>query len=290
MINTRSRLLFLTFLVISLFISACSNNSQVNNQNSTENNNDKTESANKEQIITINALSEPPSLEPALIDNQIAGDISNQLFEGLVRLDKEGNIAPGVAEKWDVSEDGTVYTFHLNKNAKWSNGDQVQAEDFVYSWEKVLRPEVAAPLGSNLFFIKNGAAYNEGTIKDPAELGVKAVDEYTLEVTLEKPTSFFLGLTAFFTLLPINKEVDQANTKWASEAESFVSNGPFKIESWKHGQELIMVPNENYWGKDVVKLDKLKWVMVNEQNTEYAMYQSNELDFSANLPNSIRNT
>ncbi|MEK3822152.1 peptide ABC transporter substrate-binding protein [Cytobacillus sp. FSL W8-0315] len=289
MINTRSRLLFLTFLVISLFISACSNNSQVNNQNSTENNNDKTESANKEQIITINALSEPPSLEPALIDNQIAGDISNQLFEGLVRLDKEGNIAPGVAEKWDVSEDGTVYTFHLNKNAKWSNGDQVQAEDFVYSWEKVLRPEVAAPLGSNLFFIKNGAAYNEGTIKDPAELGVKAVDEYTLEVTLEKPTSFFLGLTAFFTLLPINKEVDQANTKWASEAESFVSNGPFKIESWKHGQELIMVPNENYWGKDVVKLDKLKWVMVNEQNTEYAMYQSNELDFSANLPNSIRN-
>lgn len=289
MINTRSRLLFLIFLVISLFISACSNNSQVNNQKSTENNDDKTESTTKEQIITINALSEPPSLEPALIDNQVAGDISNQLFEGLVRLDKEGNIAPGVAEKWDVSEDGTVYTFHLNKNAKWSNGDQVTAEDFVYSWEKVLRPDVAAPLGSNLFFIKNGAAYNEGTIKDPAELGVKAVDEYTLEVTLEKPTSFFLGLTAFFTLLPINKEVDQANTKWASEAESFVSNGPFKIESWKHGQELIMVPNENYWGKDVVKLDKLKWVMVNEQNTEYAMYQSNELDFSANLPNSIRN-
>ncbi|WP_256816663.1 peptide ABC transporter substrate-binding protein [Cytobacillus sp. Bac17] len=289
MIKLRSRIVFLTFFfVITLLISACSNNSQVNNQTDNENKDAKTDST-KEQVITVNALSEPPSLEPALIDNQVAGDISNQLFEGLVRLDKEGKIVPGVAERWETSDDGTIYTFYLNKDAKWSNGDPVTAQDFVYSWEKVLRPEVASPLGSNLFFIKNGAAYNEGSLKDPAELGVKAVDEYTLEVTLEKPTSFFLGLTAFFTLLPINEEVDKANSKWASEADTFVSNGPFTIESWKHGQEIVMVPNENYWGKDVVKLDKLKWVMVNEQNTEYAMYQSNELDFSTNLPNSIRN-
>ncbi len=282
MTNLRKRFLFFTFFfVLILIISACSNSNQVNKPTDKEN--------KVEKVITVNALTEPPSLEPALIDNQVAGDISNQLFEGLVRLDEAGNIVPGVAEKWDTSDDGTVYTFYLNKSAKWSNGDQVTAQDFVYSWEKVLRPEIASPLGSNLFFIKNGAAYNEGSLKDPAELGVKAVDEYTLEVTLEKPTSFFLGLTAFFTLLPIHEETDKTNPKWASEADTFVSNGPFKIESWKHGQELVMVPNENYWAKDVVKLEELKWVMVNEQNTEYAMYQSNELDFSTNIPNSIRN-
>lgn len=288
MLNFGKRLSFFSLLCVLILVFSACNNSQVNTPANKEKNEEKTSSSNKEQVITVNALSEPPSLEPALIDNQTAGDISNQLFEGLVRLDKEGNIVPGVAEKWDISDDGTVYTFYFNKNAKWSNGDPVTAKDFVYSWEKVLRPEVASPLGSNLFFIKNGAAYNEGSLKDSSQLGVKAVDEYTLEVTLEKPTSFFLGLTAFFTLLPVHEKTDKANPEWASEAETFVSNGPFKIESWKHGQELIMVPNENYWGKDVVKLEKLKWVMVNEQNTEYAMYQSNELDFSANIPNSIR--
>lgn len=282
-------MMFSFIFVLALIVSACSNN-KVNNpaedSSQKENTDDKT--SKKEQVITLNALSEPPSLEPALIDNQMAGDISNQLLEGLVRFDKEGNIVPGVAEKWTISDDGTVYTFNLNKKAKWSNGDPVTANDFVYSWEKVLRPDVAAPLGSNLFFIKNGAAYNEGSLKDVGALGVKALDEYTLEVTLEKPTSFFLGLTSFFTLLPIHAETDKTNPKWASEAETFISNGPFKLESWKHGQEMIMVPNEHYWAKDVVKLEKLKWVMVNDQNTEYAMYQSNELDFSSNIPNSIR--
>jgi oligopeptide transport system substrate-binding protein len=293
MLRSRSGKFFMIFsliFVLALMVSACSSN-KVNTpveDSSQKENTDTTTDTPKEQVITINALSEPPSLEPALIDNQVAGDISNQLLEGLVRFDKEGNIVPGVAEKWTISDDGTVYTFNLNKNAKWSNGDPVTASDFVYSWEKVLRPDIAAPLGSNLFFIKNGAAYNEGSLKDSGDIGVKALDEYTLEVTLEKPTSFFLGLTSFFTLLPIHEETDKTNPKWASEAETFVSNGPFKIESWKHGQEIIMVPNENYWAKDVVKLDKLKWVMVNEQNTEYAMYQSNELDFSNNIPNSIR--
>jgi oligopeptide transport system substrate-binding protein len=293
MLRSRSGKFFMIFsliFVLALIVSACSSN-KVNTpveDSSQKENTDSTTDTPKEQVITVNALSEPPSLEPALIDNQVAGDISNQLLEGLVRFDKEGNIVPGVAENWTISDDGTVYTFNINKNAKWSNGDPVTANDFVYSWEKVLRPEIAAPLGSNLFFIKNGAAYNEGSLKDSGDIGLKALDEYTLEVTLEKPTSFFLGLTSFFTLLPIHEETDKTNPKWASEAETFVSNGPFKIESWKHGQEIVMVPNENYWAKDVVKLDKLKWVMVNEQNTEYAMYQSNELDFSNNIPNSIR--
>lgn len=279
----RLSIFVLFILLVGLFLNGCSSKGIEEEPASGE-----SKTTDKEQKLTINAISEPPSLEPALIDNQIAGDISNQLFEGLVRLDEKGNIVAGVAESWDISEDKTVYTFHLNKEAKWSNGDPVTAEDFIYSWERVLNPEVAAPLGSNLFFIKNGAAYNEGTVKDFKEVGIKAPDEYTLEVTLERPTSFFLELTSFFTLLPVNKKVAEANEKWATDAETFVSNGPFKLKSWKHDQELIMVPNENYWAKDVVKLDELKWVMVNDQNTEYSMYKSGEIAVAEQIPNSIK--
>ncbi|MEX2105146.1 MAG: peptide ABC transporter substrate-binding protein, partial [Bacilli bacterium] len=279
-------------LALSFIVSGCSskNTNESTNEGNQQSTNTKEPSKepSKEQVITLNAQSEPPSLNPAAIDNGVAGNIANQLFEGLVRLDKDGNVMPGVAEKWNISEDKTVYTFNLNKNAKWSNGKNVTANDFVYSWERTLRPEVAAPLGSNLFFIKNGAAYNEGAITDPSQLGIKAIDESTLEITLEQPTSFFLGLTSFFTLLPINKEVAESNDKWDTEASTFVSNGPFKLESWKHDQEMVMVPNEHYWAKDVVKIDKIKWVMVNDQNTEYQMFQSGQIDVTDNIPNTLR--
>ncbi|MCF6094124.1 peptide ABC transporter substrate-binding protein [Microaerobacter geothermalis] len=286
---------FLIVMSLMLILTGCGKGANETSAPSDNNGNKKVENnvqapvqMSKEQVITVNALSEPPSLDPALIDNQIAGDIANQLFEGLVRFDKDGNIVPGVAKEWKISDDGTTYTFYLNQDAKWSNGDPVTAEDFIYSWERVLRPETAAPLGSNLFFIKNGVAYNEGTLTDPSQLGLRAIDEYTLEVTLERPTSFFLGLTAFFTLLPINKDVAESNPNWAAEASTFVSNGPFKMESWKHDQEIVMIPNENYWAKDVVKLEKLRWIMVNDQNTEYQLFQSGQLDVSDNPPTNIR--
>jgi oligopeptide transport system substrate-binding protein len=280
--------LFISFMLLfSLFLYGCNSKGIEEPQVSGEEK-ESGKDAGQEQKLTVNAISEPPSLEPALIDNQIAGDISNQLFEGLVRLDENGNITAGVAEKWDISEDKTVYTFYLNKDAKWSNGDPVTAEDFVFSWERVLNPLTAAPLGSNLFFIKNGAAYNEGTITDFNEVGIKSVDPHTLQVTLERPTSFFLELTSFFTLLPISKKAAEGNDKWASDAATFVSNGPFKLKEWKHDQELVMVPNEYYWAKDVVKLEELKWIMVNDQNTEYGLYKSGGIDVAQQIPNAIK--
>ena len=283
---TKKHFFMLLLLAVSVLISACSNSESTNGQDG--GNDTPGNDSGAEQVLIVNALTEPPSLDPPLIDNRTAGEIANQLFEGLVRLDENAEAVPGVAKEWEISDDGLVYTFYLNENAKWSNGDQVTAEDFFYSWERSLRAETAAPLVSNLFFIKNAVQYNSGEITDPAELGMKVIDETTFEVTLERPTSFFLGLTSFFSVLPINKEVAESNPEWASEADTFVSNGPFKLQSWDHGQELVMVPNENYWAKDKVKLEELKWTMVNDQNTEYGMYQAGEIDVSSNFPNSIK--
>ncbi|MDF0725403.1 peptide ABC transporter substrate-binding protein [Cytobacillus sp. S13-E01] len=283
---TRKSLIVLVLLAATILISACSSEKSSGKDN--ENEKPDSTDAGVEQTLTVNALTEPPSLDPPLIDNRMAGEIANQLFEGLVRLDESGKAVPGVAKEWNISDDGLVYTFYLNENAKWSNGNPVTAEDFFYSWERTLRPETAAPLVSNLYFIKNAVLYNSGELTDPTQLGMKVINDNTFEVTLEKPTSFFLGLTSFFSVLPINKEVAESNPKWATEADSFVSNGPFKLKSWDHGQEIVMVPNENYWAADVVKLEELKWVMVNEQNTEYGMYKSGELDVSNNFPNGIK--
>ena len=283
---TRKNLIVLVLLAATILISACSSEKSSGKDN--ENEKPDATDAGVEQTLTVNALTEPPSLDPPLIDNRMAGEIANQLFEGLVRLDESGKAVPGVAKEWNISDDGLVYTFYLNENAKWSNGNPVTAEDFFYSWERTLRPETAAPLVSNLYFIKNAVLYNSGELTDPTQLGMKVINDNTFEVTLEKPTSFFLGLTSFFSVLPINKEVAESNPKWATEADSFVSNGPFKLKSWDHGQEIVMVPNENYWAADVVKLEELKWVMVNEQNTEYGMYKSGELDVSNNFPNGIK--
>lgn len=268
------------FFIFSLLISACSQSSSNNIQSQPTSSANQASSSNAtpQQVLKINTKTEPQSLNPALIDNQSAGDMANQLFEGLVRVDKNGEVIPGVAEKWGISADNTLYTFYIRKDAKWSNGEPVTAEDFVYSWEKALRPDTGAPLADNLSFIKNGSKYLAGELKDPKELGVKALDTNTLQVTLERPTPFFLRLTSFFSVLPVSKKVDESKPNWAGEADSFVSNGPFMMKEWKHDQEIVMVPNPHYWAKNVVKLERIEWKMVNDQNTEYQMYQTGELD------------
>lgn len=267
-------------LIVSFLLSACSQSTSTSQQPPSSSSSTQTDAAKSapQQVLKINARAEPTSLDPALVDERTAGDMANQLFEGLVRVNKNNEVVPGVAEKWDISSDNTVYTFYIRKDAKWSNGDQVTAEDFAYSWERALRPETAAPLSDNLSFIKNGSKYLKGEIKDPKQLGIKVKDPLTLEITLERPTPFFLRLTSFFSVLPVNKKVDQSNPKWAGEASTFVSNGPFMLKDWKHDQEIVMVPNPNYWAKDVVKLQQLEWKMVNDQNTEYQMFQTGELD------------
>ncbi|WP_419879571.1 peptide ABC transporter substrate-binding protein [Brevibacillus centrosporus] len=274
------RLIRYSLLLSLLILTACSQSTSSPQLQTNTPKESSSNTKNTTQVLTVNAKTEPSSLNPALIDNQSAGDIANQLFEGLVRVDKNGEIVPGVAEKWDISEDKTVYTFHLRQDAKWSNGEPVTADDFVYSWEKALRPDTGAPLADNLSFIKNGSKYLAGELKDPSALGMKALDPQTLQVTLERPTPFFLRLTSFFSVLPINKKVDESNSNWSGEAASFVSNGPFMMKEWKHDQEIAMVPNPQYWAKDAVKLQSIVWKMVNDQNTEYQMYQTGELDIA----------
>ncbi|QHW30114.1 peptide ABC transporter substrate-binding protein [Paenibacillus rhizovicinus] len=240
------------------------------------------------QSFRMNLTTEPPSLDVAQAQDQVSFTVLSGLFEGLTRMDKDGNIVPGVAEKWDVSADGKTYTFHLRDNAKWSNGDKVTAQDFENSWKRTLDPNLnpPAPYAYQLYYIKNGQNYNIAQdnpdhITDPGQLGVKATDDKTLVVQLENPTPYFLNIAAFFTAYPVHKDSTFA------EAAGYVGNGPFKMKSWKHGDSIELVPNENYWDKDNIKLTSVKFAMVKDPNTELSMYKTGQLDWAGAPTGSI---
>lgn len=238
-----------------------------------------------EKILRLNNGEEPTSLDPSIGFDQLSWDPLNNLMEGLTRLDKDSQPAPGVAEEWDISDDKLTYTFHLREDANWSNGDPVTAEDFVYAWKYMLDPETASSAAFLAYFIEGAEEYNagEGSADDVA---INAIDEKTLEVVLTAPTGFFLDLLTNPAFFPINHKVAEENENWHAEADSFVANGPFKLESWEHDNEMLFAKNEHYWDADAVKLDKVHFAMVNDEKTQYQMFQSGELD-TASIPSEL---
>ncbi|MFC4075668.1 peptide ABC transporter substrate-binding protein [Salinithrix halophila] len=234
--------------------------------------------ASDEQVLTAGmVVSEPPNLDPAKTEDSQSGLIARHVMEGLANMDKEGEPTPGIAEKWDVSKDGKKITFHL-RDAKWSNGDPVTAGDFEYAWKRVLNPDTGSTYAYQLFYLKNGEKYNKGKAKAD-EVGVKAVDDKTLEVELEKPTPYFISLTSFYTLMPVNKKVVEKNKKWAANADTFVNNGAFNLAEWKHDSKIVLKKNKDYWNADKVKLAQINLPFIGEDKTGYQMFKAGEIDY-----------
>ena len=240
----------------------------------------------EEKILKMNIpTGEPDSLDPAKAFDEQSMDVVNALFEGLLRLDEEHQPQPAVAEKVEKSEDGLVYTFHLG-DAKWSNGEPVTAEDFEYAWKRVLNPDTAAKPAFLLYFIENAEAYNNGEAKED-EVGVKALDEKTLEVRLGQPTPYFEQLVCYTPFYPVYKKGLEENDKMYGDAESYVSNGPFKMAEWSHDSKIKVEKNEHYREADKVKLDGIEWSMVKDENTAYQMYENGEFHIGS-APNDLQ--
>ncbi|WP_211745453.1 peptide ABC transporter substrate-binding protein [Paenibacillus sp. Marseille-Q4541] len=238
-----------------------------------------------EQVLKINLSAEPPTFDPAQAQDSQTNTVLKTMYEGLVRMDSEGKEIPGVAESWTTSEDGLVYEFKLREDAKWSNGDALTANDFVFAWKRVLDPATtpAPPYSYQLYYIKNAEKFNTGDIKDFSQVGVEAVDEHTLKVTLENPTPYFLGLTSFYTYYPVHQSVED-NDKWATNKDSMITNGPFTLTQWTTGQKIEVTKNEQYWDKDNIKLSKIDMSLTPSGATELSSYRSGELDY-AGAPN-----
>lgn len=232
----------------------------------------------KPQVFRANLTSEPSTVDPGLAKDATSGAVVRATFDGLTRLDKDSKPMKSMASDIKVSDDNRVYTFTL-RDAKWSNGDPLTAQDFEFAWKRVLDPKLAAEYAYQLYYIKNAEKVHTGKAK-PEELGVKVLDDKTLEVTLENPTPYFLELTAFYTYYPVDKKVVEANPKWANEAATHVSNGPFKMKSWEHKSKIVLEKNENYWDKDAVKLDQIDFAMIEDDSTALSMFENGELDWA----------
>lgn len=275
--NKNKKFLLLTVLaVFSLVLAACG----FGGDSSDKAKDDKKDSGSSETAKELNLVipSEPPSLHPQLATDSTSSAILINVFEGLTRSDADGQPQPAMAEKWDVSEDGLTYTFHL-RDAKWTNGDPVVAGDFEYAWKWALNPENLSEYASVFYPIKGAEAYNTGA-GSVDEVGIKVEDDKTLVVTLANPTPYFLELTAFKTYSPINQKVVEGKDDWYAEAgENYVTNGPFTLDTWKHNDSIVLKKNEGYWDAANVALNTVNIGMVENEATAATMFKNKEIDY-----------
>jgi oligopeptide transport system substrate-binding protein len=243
-------------------------------QNVQEQNNE-----NVDQHLKINIGSEPPTLHPGLATDSVSNSVITQTFEGLTRIDLWGLTVNAAASVIKISDDQKTYRFTL-RDAKWTNGDPVIAKDFEYAWKWLLDPNNESKSASQLYYIEGAKDYSEGK-RSIDDVGVKALDEKTLEVTLVEPTPNFLELVALNTYFPINSKIAQKNPDWANEAgNDYITNGPFQLEEWVHNEKIVLKKNKNYWDSAIVRLDSITMFMEDDPYKELAMFENNEIDWA----------
>jgi oligopeptide transport system substrate-binding protein len=228
-------------------------------------------------LVFINGA-EPESFDPAMVTDQAGMRISAALFEGLCRVNEEGRAEPGMAERWDVSADKKTYTFYLRPGVLWSNGEPVTAGDFAASWRRVLTPETGADYASQLYVIEGARDFSEGGLADFSGVGVRVVDDRTLEVRLENPTPYFIDLTAFATLAPVHlPTLERHGPAWI-KPENLVSNGPYLLESWRLDDHMLLRANPLYWDADSVAMRSVDVLPVTDPNTAINYFLTGEVD------------
>ncbi|WP_281646691.1 peptide ABC transporter substrate-binding protein [Parendozoicomonas sp. Alg238-R29] len=238
-----------------------------------------------EQVFRRGIGSEPASLDPQKVEGTPGGFVVRDLFEGLVTQDGDGNTIPGTAESWSVSDDGLVYTFDLRKNANWSNGDPVTADDFVFAFQRAVDPATASKYGWYMQIpgIVNADAIIDGKL-EPSELGVKAVDDKTFEVTLKAPVPFFPKLLAHYTTFPTPKKViEEFGDQW-TRAENIVSNGAYTMDKWVVNERIVSKRNPFYWNNEKTVVDEVHYLPIVSQTAELNRYKAGEVDMTNEIP------
>ncbi|MEM7781106.1 MAG: peptide ABC transporter substrate-binding protein [Pseudomonadota bacterium] len=248
--------------------------------------------AAQEGILLVGNGSEPKSIDPHLVTGVTENQIIQTMIEGLIAYHPDDDTVPypGVAESWESNDDFTVWTFKLRENAEWTNGDPVVASDFVYSWQRILSPALGAEYAEMLYVIENAVDFHAGEITDFSQVGVKALDDYTLEVTLKGSTPYFLSMLKHYSFYPVNPRVVEEfggmtdrQSGW-STVENFVSNGPFKIKEWNTNNFLEVERNPTYWDAENVGLNGVRFFPIENLNTEHTAFQGGRLHLTNNVP------
>ncbi|HCM9493957.1 TPA: oligopeptide ABC transporter substrate-binding protein OppA [Enterobacter hormaechei subsp. hormaechei] len=242
-----------------------------------------TQLADKQELVRNNG-SEPASLDPHKVESDVEFNIISDLFDGLVSVSPAGEIQPRLAEKWE-NKDNTVWTFHLRPGITWSDGTPITAEDIVWSWQRLVDPKTASPYASypGSMRIVNGADIAEGK-KAPESLGVKAINDTTLEVTLTQPNAAFLAMLAHPSLVPIDKVlVGRFGDKW-TKPEHFVSSGAYKLSQWVVNERIVAVRNPKYWDNEHTVINKVTYLPISSEAADVNRYKAGEIDIVYTVP------
>lgn len=259
------------FIFIALFLcNACHDSFKKN---------DRKKTFASEQIVRINMLTDPATLDPRKYNDIHSKVIIQMLFDGLTRQAKDDKIVPSIAEHFDVSEDFKTYTFYLREDCYWSNNDPVTAHDFIYTWRQILSPSFESPFSHRLFIIKNAKKAKEGKV--PLEqIGIYAKDSKTLQVELEESTPYFPAILSKPIFFPINSNIDKKFPNWATSSNiSFCSNGPFKLTKWEYEKKIEVSKNPKYWDAKNVHLEGISISLANTEKEQIEMFQNNKIDW-----------
>lgn len=245
--------------------------------------------AEKELIISIGT--EIQGLDPQLVTGVPEHRVLLALCEGLVSYSPSGGeVAPGVAADWDISADGKTYTFHLRKDARWHNGDAVTAQDFVWSWQRLLSPPLAAPFANMLYPVRGAESYHTGQSQDFGQVGIRALDKHRLRIELISPTPYFLSILTHNSLFPVPAAtvlqfgtMTDRNSPWA-RAGNFICNGPFRLEEWRKDRHLLVTKAPGYWDAAQVRLNHIRFLPVDKGTTEEHMFRAGQLHLTSSVP------
>ena len=246
---------------------------------------------NRDGVLHFGNGAEPQDLDPHIVTGVTEHHIISALLEGLVVKNPQTLVPePAVAESWTISDDGKTYSFSLRENARWSNGDPLTAEDFVWSWWRGLLPQMANLYAYMYFPIKNAEAFYKGEITDFDKVGVKALDDRTLVVTLNNPTPYFLQLLDHPSMFPVHRTTiekfgkpGERGSLW-TRAGNFVGNGAFSLKEWQLNKVLVVEKNPRYWDADVVRLNEIRFYPIENLTTEERMFRAGQLHRTEEVP------
>ena len=233
------------------------------------------------KTFTLNLTDEPKSIDPQLSTDVLGGTVDDLITEGLTKRGKDGTFVAGLAKSWDKSADGLKWTFHLRDGIKWSNGDPITAQDFKNGWLRALDPQTASQYSYMLYPIKNAEKYNKKAVS-AEKVGIKVIDDKTLEVELEAPVPYFDSLVAFKTYMPLNQKFfDKTGDSYFTEANKTMSSGAYTMEKWTHGSEIVFKKNPNYWDADNVKVENIVYKIIPDNNSALNAFNNKEVDVTS---------
>lgn len=278
-------LLCMSLGAMAVTVSACSKSQTAKDDSGQATTTTQQQTPQKDQVLTVGVGAAVPTLDPGILSDVSSMRVVNDLYEGLVMLNQRDEIIPGVAKSWDISADGKTYTFHLRHDAKWSNGDPVTAENFVYAFRRNLNPEVPNVFNTMFEAIVGAPDIINGKSKDFTTLGVKALDDYTLQISLSHPQPYFLQLMLLTSSYPLHQtEIQKYGQGWAQPGK-MVTNGAYMLKEWIPNGHLLAVKNPYYWDKKDVAIETVKYLPIVDLSTEYAQFQSGNLDMTWDVPN-----